>query len=97
MPEYPGGSEAMNSFIVDHLKYPTLAKDNNVEGKVIAQFVVTKTGDVTDIKILRDIGSGCGEEVMRVLKLMPKWIPGKNKRKTVDVYLTLPIEFTLAQ
>ena len=95
MPEYPGGQEKMMQFIMDNLKYPTQAKDDGVMGKVVAQFIVKEDGSISEIKILRDIGDGCGDEVMRVIGLMPKWMPGKQNGKAVNVVFTLPVTFKL--
>lgn len=95
MPQYKEGEAAMYSFIRDNVKYPQLARENNIEGKVYVQFVVEKDGSVTNVKVMRDIGGGCGQEAMRVVKSMPKWKPGKQRGKPVRAQFTLPISFTL--
>lgn len=93
MPEFPGGAKEMMKFINTNLHYPPLAKEKGVAGTVIVQFVITSEGKVDRIKVVRGIGSGCDEEVVRVLQLMPKWIPGRQGDKNVDVYYTLPFRF----
>lgn len=95
MPEYPGGNAALYKFISDNIKYPKEAKKNKIEGKVIVQFTVNKQGKVEDIKIVRGIGFGCDEEVIRVVKRMPDWKPGKQRGKPVSVRYNLPVAFKL--
>ncbi len=82
-------------FIYSNIKYPELAKETRIEGVVVVQFVVEKDGSITDVKIMRDIGGGCGEEAVRVVKMMPKWIPGKQRGRPVRVLFNLPIRFKL--
>ena len=95
MPEFPGGSEAMNKFLSDNLHYPSQAEKDSVSGTVYLRFVVETSGRVSNIKVLRGIGGGCDEEAVRVVKLMPDWIPGRQNGKKVDVQFTLPIRFRL--
>lgn len=90
MPTYPPG---INEYLSANIKYPAEALKNNVEGRVLARFVVTATGDVDKVTIMKGIGSGCDEEVVRVLNNMGKWIPGRQNGKAVDVYFTLPVGF----
>lgn len=94
-PEYPGGVEALYKFIQQNLKYPQLAKENNITGRVFVQFVVEKDGSVSNVKAARDIGGGCGAEAVRVIKSMPKWTPGKQRGKAVRAAYTLPVNFVL--
>ncbi len=95
MPEYPGGENAMMQFIQDNLKYPSRARDNQTEGKVFVTFVVDEVGGIADIKVARDIGDGCGQAAVDVVKKMKNWSPGKQNGKAVRVQYTLPIDFTL--
>lgn len=95
MPEYPGGNEAMAQYIKDNLKYPTSAKEASIEGRVNMEFIVTKTGELKNIKIIRGISPDCNEEAVRVIKTMPTWKPGLYKGKPVDVHFILPITFKL--
>lgn len=85
----------MKQFIADHLVYPQIAKENGAEGTVYVSFVVEKDGAITNVKLLKGIGYGCEQEAARVVKLMPKWIPGMNDKKPVRVQCTLPFKFTL--
>ena len=94
-PEFPGGLGALSQFIADNIKYPQLAKENNITGKVFVSFVVEKDGSVGQVKVLRDIGGGCGAEAVRVVKTMPKWKPGKQRGKPVRTQFNLPVNFEL--
>lgn len=91
MPEFPGGKEAMDKFIAENLKYPAAAKKNNNKGVVTVTAVVEKNGSLTEVKVKKDIGGGCGEEAARVVKLMPTWIPGliSNEDKRVRVVISM--------
>jgi periplasmic protein TonB len=93
---FPGGMEKLKEFLQNNLKYPPMAKESGVQGKVFVQFVVFKDGTVGDIKVLRGIGSGCDEEAIRVVKAMPKWDPGKQRGRNVSSRFTLPINFKLS-
>jgi|SRR5688572_19776285 len=95
MPEYPGGEEAMYSFIQKNVKYPSMAKETGIQGKVYVQFVIRKDGSVTNIEVIKGIGGGCDEEAIRVVKLFPKWKPGEQGGKPVDVRMRLPFSFKL--
>lgn len=94
-PSFPGGEEALYAFLRDNIKYPQLARENNITGKVFVQFVVEKDGSVSNVKVMRDIGGGCGQEAMRVVKAMPKWKPGKQRGKAVRAQYNLPVVFNL--
>ncbi len=94
-PEFPGGLEALAKFLAENIQYPQLAKENNITGKVYLTFVVEKNGTVGNVKILRDIGGGCGAEAVRVVKSMPKWKPGKQQGQAVRTQFNLPIGFYL--
>ena len=96
-PEFEGGTKALLAFIQKNLKYPAAAARANVEGRVFIQFVVDKTGLVKDSKILKGLGFGCNEEALRIMKLMPRWKPGKQNGKTVAVRFNLPIQFQLKE
>ncbi|MDP4271270.1 MAG: TonB family protein [Bacteroidota bacterium] len=95
MPEYPGGTNTLMKFLGDNIKYPTDAIQNNISGMVIVQFVVDKVGNIKDINVLRGISTTCDNEALRVVKLMPKWLPGKQKGKNVNVKYILPIRFSM--
>ncbi|MBN1650767.1 MAG: energy transducer TonB [Bacteroidales bacterium] len=95
MPEFPGGEAAMYKFIGKNIEYPRMAKESGISGRVFVTFVVERDGSVTDVQILRGIGGGCDEEAIRVIKMMPKWTPGKQRGKPVRVQYRMPIKFTL--
>lgn len=94
-PEFPGGMEALYKYLAQNIKYPQLARDNNITGKVYVTFVVERDGSIANPRVLRDIGGGCGQEAIRVVKSMPKWTPGKQRGKAVRVQFNLPVNFSL--
>lgn len=94
-PSFPGGESAMLNFLATTIQYPEQARSNNIQGTVAVTFVVDKEGKVSNGTIIRDIGAGCGEEVLRVLTLMPAWIPGEVDGMPVKVRFTLPVRFRL--
>lgn len=94
-PEYPGGMQEMFRFIGENLKYPSEAKEKEVEGKVFVKFVVTKDGKIGNVETLKGIGYGCEEEVARVLASMPDWQPAQQDGEPVNVYFTMPVQFKL--
>ncbi|MBD3635865.1 MAG: energy transducer TonB [Crocinitomicaceae bacterium] len=96
MPQFPGGAEAMERFISEHIKYPPTAKEKRIQGKVYVQFIVEKDGSLTDIKIRRGAHQLLDDEAIRVIKLMPKWKPGSMRGKIVRVRYTIPITFALS-
>ena len=95
MPSFPGGDQKMMEFVAKNIKYPQIARETGVQGKVFVNFVVEPDGSVSNVKILRGIGGGCDEEAMRVVKSMPKWKPGKQRGKAVRVSYNLPVNFKL--
>lgn len=112
MPRFPGCEEETDKelrkecafkklqyYILGELKYPSEARKKGIEGKVMAQFVVGKNGEIYDIEIVKDIGHGCGAEVIRVLRSMndmpEQWIPGKQRGKKVNVRYTIPVQFSV--
>lgn len=86
---------ALHDFIYDNMAYPEIARENGVEGTVYVMFVVEKDGSITDAKILRDIGSRCGDEALRVVAKMPKWKPAMQSGKVVRCQYNLPVKFML--
>lgn len=94
-PEFPGGMDALYKYLRENIKYPQIAKENNITGRVFVTFVVEKDGSIANPRILRDIGGGCGAEAIRVVKSMPKWNPGKQRGKPVRVQFNLPVMFNL--
>ena len=95
MPEFPGGETELYKYLNKNLKYPDIAKEQNLQGRVFITFVVEKDGSIANPKVARDIGGGCGEEALRVVRAMPKWTPGKQRTQTVRVQYTLPVIFQL--
>ncbi|NNF01364.1 MAG: energy transducer TonB [Bacteroidia bacterium] len=95
MPTFPGGEAALHGYLQKNIKYPPVARENGISGTVYVNFVVTETGSITDIKILRGIGGGCDEEAVRVIRSMPNWKPGKQRGKAVKVSFNCPINFKL--
>jgi TonB family protein len=94
-PSYPGGTDGYRDFLLANIKYPEEAVKKGVTGTVYVTFVVQKDGSIANVKVLRGIGTGCDEEAVRVVRLMPKWNPGEQKGKPVDVQYNLPIKFIL--
>ncbi|HET9571420.1 MAG TPA: TonB family protein [Bacteroidales bacterium] len=95
MPQYPGGDEELLRFIRDNLKYPAVAAEVGIEGRVTIRFVVSRTGDVTDVTVIRGLDPSCDKEAVRVVKMMPRWIPGRQNGRNVPVYYTLPVVYKL--
>ncbi len=96
MPEFPGGGEsALLRYLSKNIKYPPLARENNIQGIVYVTFEIDRSGKVKDAKILRGIGGGCDEEALRVVSNMPQWKPGRQRGKPVRVQYNLPVRFTL--
>lgn len=95
MPEFPGGEAELHKFIQSNLNYPVVDQENGTEGRVSIRFVVDKNGEITNIEVLRGISPSCDREAVRVVKNMPRWIPGKQNGTPVPVYFNLPIVFKL--
>ncbi|GAB4422455.1 MAG: hypothetical protein OHK0039_38500 [Bacteroidia bacterium] len=93
MPSFPGGEAALYQFLSGRLRYPAEAEEKRIEGKVLVRFVVQPDGSLTDIEILQGIGYGCDEEALRVIRLMPPWIPGEDNGEKVPVYSSLAVNF----
>lgn len=95
MPTFPGGDAALMKYLSSHIQYPQNAQDNNVQGKVIVQFVVTKTGKVGDVKVVRSVDKDLDREAVRVCKSLPNFVPGRQNGQPVSVWYTLPVTFKL--
>ena len=96
-PEFPGGQQAMYKWLGDHINYPPVAAEEGVQGKVIVEFVVSKTGAVENVRVLRGRHPALDKEAIRVVKAMPNWNPGRNNGNPVKVTYTLPVTFKLQQ
>lgn len=95
MPEFPGGDAALRNFIGQSVKYPTIAQENGIQGKVYVNFVVGKDGSISMAKIARGVDPSLDKEALRVINSLPKWKPGKQGGKPVRVSYTVPINFQL--
>jgi periplasmic protein TonB len=95
MPEFPGGDLGLMKYIQKNVKYPPIAKEYNITGKVYVSFIVDKSGSVTNAKIVRGVDKNLDTEALRVVKSLPKYKPGKQRGKPVRVMFTIPINFTL--
>ena len=95
MPTFPGGDAELMKWLRDHIQYPTVAMENNIQGRVVVQFVVTKTGKVGDVKVVRSVDRDLDKEAVRVCKSLPDFIPGRMNGQAVNVWYTLPVQFKL--
>lgn len=95
MPKFPGGDAELYKFISKNLNYPAMAIENNVQGRVVVQFVVTKDGSIGNVKVVRSVDRDLDNEAIRVCKKLPKFIPGKQNGQPVNVWYTLPVTFKL--
>jgi periplasmic protein TonB len=95
MPEFPGGELALRQFIANSIKYPVIAQENGIQGRVYVQFVVDADGSVSDPRIARGVDPSLDKEALRVVSLLPKWKPGRQRGKPVRVSYTVPINFQL--
>ena len=95
MPSFPGGQGALMSFLSSNIKYPVVAQENGVQGRVIVGFVVERDGSITDVKVMRSVDPSLDREAQRVVRAMPKWKPGKQNGSAVRVKYTVPVVFRL--
>ncbi len=95
MPQFPGGDAALAKYLSSHIQYPSMAQENNIQGRVIVQFVVQKDGSIGQVKVVRSVDRDLDKEAIRVCKGLPKFVPGKNNGQPVAVWYTLPISFKL--
>lgn len=95
MPEFPGGLAECLKFLAKNIKYPTIAQENGVQGRVIVQFVVNRDGSIVDPVVMRSVDPYLDKEALRVIQMMPKWKPGKQRGKAVRVKYTVPVTFKL--
>ena len=98
IPSFPGGDKALFAYLDKNLHYPKKAKESNIQGTVFIRFIIDEDGKICNVKLMKGIagGAGCNEEAVRVIKLMPDWIPGKEGGKNVAVYYNIPIKFALS-
>lgn len=95
MPEFPGGNDAMNRWLSKNIRYPLIAQENGIQGRVVCQFVVNSDGKIVDVQVVRGVEASLDAEAVRVIKSMPAWTPGRQGGKNVRVKYTLPIRFKL--
>lgn len=95
-PEFENGVKAMYDFLSKNIVYPAVARENGIEGTVFVGFVVSKDGSIRDVQVKRGIGGGCNDEAIRVIQSMPRWKPGKQNGKPVNVAYTIPVKFKLS-
>lgn len=95
MPSYPGGMGALMQYLSNNIKYPVIAEENGIQGRVICTFVVERDGSITDVRVAKSVDPSLDKEAMRVIKSMPHWIPGKQNGSAVRVKYTLPVTFRL--
>ena len=95
MPSFPGGQGALMSFLSSNIKYPVVAQENGVQGRVIVGFVVERDGSITDVKVMRSVDPSLDREAQRVVRAMPRWKPGKQNGSAVRVKYTVPVVFRL--
>lgn len=94
-PKFPGGVNALSKYLATHLEYPETSRQRGVEGKVVLQFVVTKLGDIGDVRVLESVDENLDAEAVRVCKSLPNFVPGRVEGRPVNVWFTLPINFKL--
>jgi len=95
LPVFPGGEAALMKFLSTNIHYPLSAAEKGIEGRVILRFIVRKTGEVSDVEVIRGLSPDCDQEAIRVISMMPKWTPGRQNGRDVSVYFTIPIKFML--
>ena len=95
MPTFPGGDAALMKYLSSHINYPAMAQENGVQGRVVVQFVVTKTGKVGEVKVVRSVDKDLDREAVRVCKSLPNFVPGRQNGQPVNVWYTLPVTFKL--
>ncbi len=95
MPEFPGGEQALHRYLAESVRYPTIAQENGIQGRVYVKFVINTDGSVTDVQIARGVDPSLDKEALRVVRNMPKWEPGKQRGEPVRVSYTVPINFVL--
>ena len=95
MPEFPGGMNRLAEYLATNIRYPQLARESGIQGRVFINFVVEADGSVTNVRVIRSLGGGCDEEAMRVVRNMPRWTPGRQRGRAVRVSYNLPVNFRL--
>ena len=97
MPEFPGGQAALMKWLSNNIRYPQIALDNGISGRVVVKFVVEKDGSVGNVQVVKGVDKDLDKEAMRVVRAMPKWQPGKNNGQAVRCYYNLPVTFRIQE
>jgi protein TonB len=97
MPEFPGGQAALMKWLSNNIRYPQIALDNGISGRVVVKFVVEKDGSVGNVQVVKGVDKDLDKEAMRVVRAMPKWQPGKNNGQAVRCYYNLPVTFKIQE
>lgn len=95
MPEFPGGNAALMAYLTKNIKYPAVCRENNIQGRVLIQFIVNKDGSIVDPEVVKSVNPYLDKEALRVISTMPKWTPGEQRGKAVRVKFTVPVNFKL--
>ncbi len=95
MPQFPGGDAALMQYLSSHIKYPVVAEENGIQGRVVCTFVVERNGSISDVRVVKSVDPSLDKEAVRVIKGMPNWIPGKQNGSAVRVKYTVPVTFRL--
>lgn len=95
MPEFPGGERGLISYIQENISYPEEAREAGVQGMVMVEFVVRDDGSITNVKAIRSPGESLSKAAVEIIENMPKWIPGQQNGENINVYFTVPLNFTL--
>ena len=95
MPQYLGGPSALFEYLSQNIKYPSVAEENGVQGRVLVTFVVERDGTITDVRVVKSVDPSLDKEAQRVVNSMPRWIPGKQNGSPVRVKYTVPVTFKL--
>jgi len=95
MPEFPGGTAALMDYLRKNIKYPAVCRENNIQGRVLVQFIVNKDGSIVDVDVVKSVNPYLDKEAVRVISGMPKWSPGEQRNKPVRVRYTVPVNFKL--
>ena len=95
MPEFPGGTAALMAYLTKNIKYPPVCRENNIQGRVLIQFIVNRDGSIVDPEVVKSVNPYLDKEALRVISTMPKWSPGEQRGKPVRVKFTVPVNFKL--
>jgi protein TonB len=95
MPSFPGGDAALTQYLSSNVKYPAVAVENGIQGRVVCKFVVERDGSITDVRVVKSVDPSLDKEAVRVIRAMPRWFPGRQNGAAVRVNYTVPVRFSL--